>query len=117
MEHQHCFFRGAESLGRPANGSVEPRNAEDSEEYEPPDSVHQDEQEDASLLLQRRVAVNDFCAWLHAVRLLWLPAKSAEIAGQAFAYTPAAGATTWSLTLPQVAAAIAATLVVFDTLN
>jgi hypothetical protein len=57
------------------------------------------------------------CAWLHAVRLLWLLAKLAEIAGRAFAYTPAARKTMWSLTLPQVAATLAATLVAFDTRN
>src|SRR5216684_4183936 len=39
MEHQHCFFHGAESFDRPADGSVEPRNAEHCEECEPSDSV------------------------------------------------------------------------------
>jgi hypothetical protein len=37
--------------------------------------------------------------------------------GRAFAYTPAARMTMWSLTLPQVAATLAATLVAFDTRN
>jgi Kef-type K+ transport system membrane component KefB len=40
-----------------------------------------------------------------------------QIAGRAFAYTPAARMTMWSLTLPQVAATLAATLVAFDTRN
>jgi Kef-type K+ transport system membrane component KefB len=42
---------------------------------------------------------------------------AAQIAGRAFAYTPAARMTMWSLTLPQVAATLAATLVAFDTFN
>ena len=44
----------------------------------------------------------------------WL---AVEIAGRAFAYTPAARKTMWSLTLPQVAATLAATLVAYDTFN
>ena len=44
----------------------------------------------------------------------WL---AAEIVGRAFSYTLAARKTMWSLTLPQVAATIAATLVAFDTVN
>ena len=42
---------------------------------------------------------------------------AAQIAGRAFGYTPAARMTMWSLTLPQVAATLAATLVAFDTVN
>ena len=42
---------------------------------------------------------------------------AAAIAARAFSYTRAAGMTIWSLTLPQVAATLAATLVGFDTLN
>lgn len=42
---------------------------------------------------------------------------AAEIAGWAFAYTRAERMTVWSLTLPQVAATLAATLVAFDTFN
>lgn len=42
---------------------------------------------------------------------------AAEIVGKAFAYTSAARKTMWSLTLPQVAATLAATLVGYDTLN
>ena len=42
---------------------------------------------------------------------------AAQIVGRAFAYTPAARMTMWSLTLPQVAATLAATLVAFDTRN
>jgi Kef-type K+ transport system membrane component KefB len=42
---------------------------------------------------------------------------AAQIVGRAFAYSPAARMTMWSLTLPQVAATLAATLVAFDTRN
>jgi Kef-type K+ transport system membrane component KefB len=42
---------------------------------------------------------------------------AAQTVGRAFAYTPAARMTMWSLTLPQVAATLAATLVAFDTRN
>ena len=40
---------------------------------------------------------------------------AAQTVGRAFAYTPAARMTMWSLTLPQVAATLAATLVAFNT--
>jgi Kef-type K+ transport system membrane component KefB len=42
---------------------------------------------------------------------------AAEIAGRVFAYSRAARLTMWSLTLPQVAATLAATLVALDTYN
>jgi len=42
---------------------------------------------------------------------------AAQLVGRAFAYTPTARMTMWSLTLPQVAATLAATLVAFDTRN
>jgi Kef-type K+ transport system membrane component KefB len=42
---------------------------------------------------------------------------AAEIAGRAFGYGSAARLTMWSLTLPQVAATLAATLVALDTYN
>ena len=42
---------------------------------------------------------------------------AAAWAGRAFKYTPAARLTMWSLTLPQVAAALAATLVAFHTVD
>lgn len=42
---------------------------------------------------------------------------AAEVAGRAFSYSPAARNTMWALTLPQVAATLAATLVAYDTLN
>jgi hypothetical protein len=42
----------------------------------------------------------------------WL---AAELAGRAFTYTAAARMTMWSLTLPQVATTLAATLVAFHT--
>ena len=44
----------------------------------------------------------------------WL---AAEACGRAFDYTPAARKTMWSLTLPQVAATLAATLVAYRTFN
>jgi len=42
---------------------------------------------------------------------------AAALAGRAFTYTPAARLTMWSLTLPQVAATLAATLVAFNTFD
>jgi Kef-type K+ transport system membrane component KefB len=42
---------------------------------------------------------------------------AAQIAGRAFGYSPIARMTVWSLTLPQVAATLAATLVAFDTFD
>lgn len=42
---------------------------------------------------------------------------AAQIAGRAFGYSPIARKTIWSLTLPQVAATLAATLVAFDTFD
>jgi Na+:H+ antiporter len=42
---------------------------------------------------------------------------AAEIAGRTFKYTSAARMTMWSLTLPQVATTLAATLVAFSTFN
>jgi Kef-type K+ transport system membrane component KefB len=42
---------------------------------------------------------------------------AAALAGRAFKYTPAARLTMWSLTLPQVAATLAATLVAFHTFD
>ena len=42
---------------------------------------------------------------------------AAELAGRAFGYAPAARRTMWSLTLPQVAATLAATLVAYRTFN
>jgi Kef-type K+ transport system membrane component KefB len=42
---------------------------------------------------------------------------AAEVAGRAFRYTLAARMTMWSLTLPQVATTLAATLVAFSTFN
>ena len=42
---------------------------------------------------------------------------AATIVGRAFGYTPAARLTTWALTLPQVAATLAATLVAYHTVN
>jgi Kef-type K+ transport system membrane component KefB len=44
-------------------------------------------------------------------------AQNRSILCRAFAYPPAARLTMWSLTLPQVAATLAATLVGFDTFN
>jgi Kef-type K+ transport system membrane component KefB len=42
---------------------------------------------------------------------------AAELVGRRFSYTPAARKTMWALTLPQVAATLAATLVASDTFN
>jgi hypothetical protein len=42
---------------------------------------------------------------------------AATIASRVFAYSPAARFTMWSLTLPQVAATLAAALVGFDTFS
>jgi Kef-type K+ transport system membrane component KefB len=44
-------------------------------------------------------------------------AIAAEIAGRFFGYTPNARKTVWALTLPQVAATLAATLVGYDSIN
>jgi Kef-type K+ transport system membrane component KefB len=54
-----------------------------------------------------------------AVILALLAGKwiAAQIAGRAFGYSPIARMTIWSLTLPQVAATLAATLVAFDTFD
>jgi len=42
---------------------------------------------------------------------------AAAVVGRAFGYAPSARLTMWALTLPQVAATLAATLVGYDTLN
>ena len=42
---------------------------------------------------------------------------AATVVGRAFGYTPAARVTMWALTLPQVAATLAATLVAYHTVN
>jgi len=42
---------------------------------------------------------------------------AAGIVGRMFSYSPAARKTVWSLTLPQVAATLAAALVAFQTIN
>ena len=42
---------------------------------------------------------------------------ASEVAGRAFSYRPAERNTMWALTLPQVAATLAATLVAYDTMN
>ena len=42
---------------------------------------------------------------------------AAAVVGRAFRYAPAARSTMWALTLPQVAATLAATLVAYDTLD
>jgi Kef-type K+ transport system membrane component KefB len=54
-----------------------------------------------------------------AVVLALLAGKwiAAQLAGRAFGYSPIARMTIWSLTLPQVAATLAATLVAFDTFD
>ena len=62
--------------------------------------------------------INNF--WLVAgmvVSLILGKGIAAAIAGRIFGYAPQARLTMWALTLPQVAATLAATLVGFDTLN
>ena len=51
------------------------------------------------------------------VALVACKGLAAAWAGRAFKYTPAARLTMWSLTLPQVAATLAATLVAFNTFD
>ena len=58
--------------------------------------------------------------WLVAgmiVALILGKGIAAAVAGRAFGYARPARLTMWALTLPQVAATLAATLVGFDTLN
>jgi hypothetical protein len=50
-------------------------------------------------------------------RLIAGKGLAAELAGHAFKYTRATRLTMWSLTLPQVAATLAATLVAFNTFD
>lgn len=66
---------------------------------------------------QRPIA--EFFADLVKLLLMFVAGKgiAAEMAGRAFKYTPAARLTMWSLTLPQVAATLAATLVAFKTFD
>ncbi len=65
-----------------------------------------------------RSLINNFpiaCAVILALVIgKWI---AAEIAGHAFRYSSAARLTVWSLTLPQVAATLAAALVAFNTMN
>jgi Kef-type K+ transport system membrane component KefB len=65
-----------------------------------------------------RSVVDNF-ALASAVILALLVGKliAAEIAGRAFQYSATERLTVWSLTLPQVAATLAAALVAYDTLN
>ena len=64
-------------------------------------------------------SITDNFALAAAVILALLAGKwiAAQIAGRAFGYSPIARMTVWSLTLPQVAATLAATLVAFDTFD
>jgi Na+:H+ antiporter len=64
-------------------------------------------------------SITDNFALAAAVILALLAGKwiAAQIAGRAFGYSPIARMTIWSLTLPQVAATLAATLVAFDTFD
>lgn len=65
-----------------------------------------------------RSLIDDFPA-VAAIVLALLVGKwlAAELSGRAFGYTAAARRTVWSLTLPQVAATLAATLVAYKTVN
>jgi Kef-type K+ transport system membrane component KefB len=64
-------------------------------------------------------SITDNLALAAAVVCALLAGKwiAAQIAGRAFGYSPTARMTMWSLTLPQVAATLAATLVAFDTFD
>jgi Kef-type K+ transport system membrane component KefB len=64
-------------------------------------------------------SITDNLVLAAAVILALLAGKwiAAQIAGRAFGYSPLARMTVWSLTLPQVAATLAAALVAFDTLD
>ncbi len=64
-------------------------------------------------------SITDNLLLTSAVILTLLAGKwiAAQIAGRAFGYSPMARITIWSLTLPQVAATLAATLVAFDTFD
>jgi Kef-type K+ transport system membrane component KefB len=64
-------------------------------------------------------SVTDNIALAGSVVLALLAGKwiAAQIAGRAFGYSPIARMTMWSLTLPQVAATLAATLVAYDTFD
>jgi Kef-type K+ transport system membrane component KefB len=63
--------------------------------------------------------ITDNLVLTSAVILALLAGKwiAAQIAGRAFHYSPVARITMWSLTLPQVAATLAATLVAFNTFD
>jgi Kef-type K+ transport system membrane component KefB len=64
-------------------------------------------------------SITDNLALALAVILALLAGKwiAAQLAGRAFGYSPIARMTMWSLTLPQVAATLAAALVAFDTFD
>jgi Kef-type K+ transport system membrane component KefB len=64
-------------------------------------------------------SITDNLGLTSAVILALLAGKwiAAQVAGRAFGYSPIARMTMWSLTLPQVAATLAATLVAFDTFD
>jgi Kef-type K+ transport system membrane component KefB len=64
-------------------------------------------------------SITDNLALASAVILALLAGKwiAAQIGGRAFGYSPTARMTMWSLTLPQVASTLAATLVAFDTFD
>jgi len=64
-------------------------------------------------------SITDNLALASAVIFALLAGKwiAAQIAGRAFGYSPFARMTMWSLTLPQVAATLAASLVAFDTFD
>ncbi len=64
-------------------------------------------------------SITDNFALTAAVIVALLAGKwiAAQIAGRAFGYPPMARMTIWSLTLPQVAATLAATLVAFNTFD
>ena len=64
-------------------------------------------------------SIVDNCALVMTIVIALIAGKfiAAQIAGRAFKYSPAARMTMWSLTLPQVAATLAAALVAFKTFD
>jgi Kef-type K+ transport system membrane component KefB len=69
------------------------------------------------LALIRSLTQDSFLAGGITVALLAGKWIAAQLCGRAFSYPPAARRTMWSLTLPQVAATLAATLVAYRTFN
>ena len=73
----------------------------------------------SSILRICRKASSAACLWSSGIIATLVLGKwiAATVVGRAFGYTPAARMTIWALTLPQVAATLAATLVAYHTVN